>query len=123
MRARWMDRRMTATMRKAVSTYLPVAPGSAQPKAMPSFSMNWMSKTPGIHVDLFGERKGQLDAHLDRLVHDQHGRHDPRRMRGPGVGTQRRWSCWFLASMDIVACGTRRRRSLAMSLPVTRQTP
>lgn len=31
--------------------------------------------------------------------------------------------CWFFASMDIVACGTKRKRSFGINLPVTRHTP
>ena len=69
------------------------------------------------------EGKGQLDAHFDGLVQNQNSRHDPPRMGGTCIGTQRPWSCWFLASMDMVACGTRRKRSLAINWPETRQIP
>ena len=31
--------------------------------------------------------------------------------------------CWSLASTDMVVCGTMRRRSFGMSLPVTLQMP
>ena len=84
--------------------------------------MNWMSNAPGIQATRSVKLKAQLDEHLDGLVQQQYSQGDAGNVSWTSICAQR-LSCWFLASMDIVACGTNLRRSLAINFPVTRQTP
>ena len=81
------------------------APGNAQPKAMPSFSMNWMSKAPGIHVTRSARAKESLMPTLTAwsttstaaTIHAAcAGRVSELNAAGP-AGSWPRWTSWRAA--------------------------
>ena len=70
------------------------------------------------------QREVQFNPHLQALIGDQNGDHNGQNPTQECARcTQGVAYCLFLASMDIVAWGTKRRRALGMSFPVTRQMP
>ena len=75
-----------ATSRNPVSKSFPATPGSAQPKAMPSFSMNCSSKNAGHKVQALPHGEGRFDPHLDELVNGQYGHEDAPHQLSKGRG-------------------------------------
>ena len=121
-RATCTDNNTTATILNAVNRYLPggAGQGPAEGHAVVLYELD--VKGPRNPRQPLRQAETQLDEDLDGLVQQQHRRGYAGHISWTTICAQP-LSCWFFASMDIVACGTSLKRSLAISLPVTRQTP